>query len=81
MFLYCSEDWNKYSRYLMRYQVELTEKNARVADSENWIPLSYYFCFPSWLCFNYFSSLVVFDTWNICESLHMRVFFFFFFYG
>jgi hypothetical protein len=59
--------------------VELTEKNARVADSENWIPLSYYFCFPSWLCFNYFSSLVVFDTWNICESLHMRVFFFFFF--
>jgi len=49
-----------------------------VADSENWIPLSYCFCFLHGCVLILFFLLVVFDTWNIFESLNMHVFIYLF---
>ena len=57
------------------------ENNARVADLENWIPLSYCFSFPSWLCYIFFFMSFIRYKNYFFESLNIRVFVLLFFWS
>ncbi|KAJ6887664.1 hypothetical protein NC652_028813 [Populus alba x Populus x berolinensis] len=70
-----SEVWNKHSRYLMRYQVEVDMRRTL-----EWQIQRIGFLFRTASVFLHgcvlilFLLLALFDTWNIFESLNLRVF-------